>query len=634
VTAELARAGGVVGAAGLAAVLVAPRRDGRLAGLAALAVGSALLAIHLAPSGHTKLLAAAAVAGVIAVVVGAFLFHRWPWLLPLAALACVPARVPVSVGATDSNLLIPLYGVVAAAAIVFAYELIRGERGTRELGPLSWPLALFVGWSGLTLAWTNDLHEGSIELLFFYLPFGLLAVLLARLAWTRRLFEALVAELAAMALAFSAIGVWQWATRDVFWNPKIIVGNAYAPFYRVNSVFWDPSIYGRFLVVAILTLLVLALLGASKRVVTGSALAIAGIWVGLVFSFSQSSFFALLTGTALVAFFVWRWRAAALLAAGIVAVMIVALVLPGARHRSLNAASGGRFKLVTNGLAIAAHHPVQGVGIGGFKRAYANRTHLKGKEPKAAASHNTPVTVLAETGAPGLLLAAWLFATALAVALPRAGRGFTGRAPLVCGVALFAIAVHSLFYNAFFEDPMVWAMLALIPLTSALPRRREETPKPAPLGRQVEAEREEHDRVDEGQQDGAGQRDVEFAPEHDQTGGRADEEPHAAPLVGHGVHALGVEGHQEEHEGEGDRVGDRRADHPVARDELEVEGDRDEGRDAGYDPVELSTPRTTDPDHDDVEGAPGDRLEAEQADDARARVELAPGGQQPDEPRR
>ena len=31
----------------------------------------------------------------------------------------------------------------------------------------------------------------------------------------------------------------------------------------------------------------------------------------------------------------------------------------------------------------------------------------------------------------------------------------------IVGVALVAIAVHSLFYNAFFEDPMVWGLLGL-----------------------------------------------------------------------------------------------------------------------------------------------------------------------------
>ena len=59
---------------------------------------------------------------------------------------------------------------------------------------------------------------------------------------------------------------------------------------------------------------------------------------------------------------------------------------------------------MSKGVRLAAHHPVLGVGVGGFRRAYADLTHLKGKEPKAAASHTTPVTVAAETGVPGFLL--------------------------------------------------------------------------------------------------------------------------------------------------------------------------------------------------------------------------------------
>ena len=134
-----------------------------------------------------------------------------------------------------------------------------GDNRARELGPAAWPLAAFVAWSGLSILWTQDLRQGSIDLLFFYLPFGLLAIVLARLAWSRLIAIGLLVELTAMALVFSAIGIYQYETRDVFWNPKLLVSNAFAPFYRVNSVFWDPSIYGRFLVVAILALLVAAL---------------------------------------------------------------------------------------------------------------------------------------------------------------------------------------------------------------------------------------------------------------------------------------------------------------------------------------------------------------------------------------
>ena len=481
----IAHAGGPVAAVGLALLILAPRRDLRLGGLVAWVLGCAGLAAYLAPAGHTKIYAAAVVVGAIGAVAIAALFRRWPWLIAVSALACAPARIPVHVGSTDSNLLVPLYAVIAGAATLLGWELIRGDARSRELGPLAWPLALLIGWSGLSLLWTKDLHEGALALLFFWLPFGLLAVSLARLAWNRRWLSVIYIELVGMAIVFALIGMYQYATRDVFWNPKVIVGNAYAPFYRVNSVFYDPSVYGRFLVVAMLAALVLALYDRDRRVAYGSGAAIVLIWPGLLFSFSQSSFAALMVGTAVVAGFRWRWRAAVALGVAAALIAAVALGTPHIRHSllresgsGLNKASSGRAKLVTQGIRIAEHHPILGVGIGGFKRAYADRVHLKGKEPKKAASHNTAVTVAAETGIPGLILLGWLIFQALFVTLRRAGSAFKGRACLAIAAAVAAIGVHSLFYNALFEDPMFWGLLALTGLCARLPLRR--LPEPAP----------------------------------------------------------------------------------------------------------------------------------------------------------
>jgi putative inorganic carbon (HCO3(-)) transporter len=470
VTSELARIGGPVGCLGLAVLFVAPTRPARLAGLTAWAAGALALVAFLAPHGHRAVLAAAGVVGLVLAAAGAATLRRWPWALALAVLACAPARIPVTVGGTKANLLVPLYGVVAAAALALGWELSRGDRRYRELGPFAWPLAAFVAWSGLTLAWTGDLREGSIELLFFYLPFGLLAVGLARLPWRGRWLVALYVQLVAMALAFAAIGVYQWATRDVFWNPKVIVGNAYAPFYRVNSIFWDPSIYGRFLVLAILASLVLVLFGRG-RVALYPAAAIAAIWLGLLFSFSQSSFAALIAGVVAAAAVAWRWRAVAALVLVGAVMLTVGVSAPQVRHSllgssgvGLNSASSGRLKLVSNGAKIALHHPHDGVGIGGFKRAYAKRLHLRGKEPKSAASHDTPITVAAETGLPGLALLAWLLLAYLRN-VPRGIPGtFRDRAILIAALLLGAIAVHSLFYDAFFEDPLAWGLIALLVL--------------------------------------------------------------------------------------------------------------------------------------------------------------------------
>ena len=63
--------------------------------------------------------------------------------------------------------------------------------------------------------------------------------------------------------------------------------------------------------------------------------------------------------------------------------------------------TSGRSNLASKGARLAVHHPLIGVGVGGFRRAYADLTHLRGKEPKAAASHTTPITVAAENGSRG-----------------------------------------------------------------------------------------------------------------------------------------------------------------------------------------------------------------------------------------
>ena len=81
------------------------------------------------------------------------------------------------------------------------------------------------------------------------------------------------------------------------------------------------------------------------------------------------------------------------------------------------------------------------------------------------------MTVAAETGLPGLLLLGWLGVAALGAALLGAHRSDAGRAALAVGLTLGAIAVHSLFYNALFEDPMTWALLGLVALTVARRRR-------------------------------------------------------------------------------------------------------------------------------------------------------------------
>ncbi len=470
----LAQCAGALAALGLAVLIVAPRRDLRVAGLAVWAIGWIALALYLAPSGHHRLFAAAAVVGLVLAVGGTWIVLRIPWLLALATLACVPARFPVHVGSTQANLLLPLYGVVVVAALVLAWQLYGDDVRSRELGPLSWPLALLVAWTGVSMLWTKDVRQGAIELFFFVLPFGLLAVVLARLPWSRVWVITLYVQLAVMGLVFASIGIVQYEERQIFWNPKVKVDNAYAPsgwFYRVNSVFYDPSIYGRFLVVAILAGLAVVLRrrGRDPLWAIAATLVLGITWVGLLPSFSQSSYVALMVGVAVAAIVMWRWRSLVLLGAAAAVLLLVVAASPQLRHRiqgktssSLSHITSGRSTLARNGIKLAVHNPVFGVGVGGFKRAYADETGLKGREPKAAASHTTPITVAAETGLPGLALLLFLVWVALRTGFGRIGPAFEGTARLAFGLALTAILVHCLFYNALLEDPTFWGLLALV----------------------------------------------------------------------------------------------------------------------------------------------------------------------------
>jgi hypothetical protein len=463
----LAHLGGPVACLGLALLLVAKTQRERIAGLGFAAFGACVLGAAVAPHRPVELLGGVFAALAVGLAL-ALAFRRVPWLLPVLALACVPARIGVHVGHASTKLLLPLYVVILGGTILLAWDLVAGDSRVRELRAAAWPLAAYLAWTGLSISWSRDVSEGAVELLAFYVPFTLLALVIARLPWSELGLRALYIEITVMAVVFAGIGFYQYDTRNIFENPKLGVSNAYAPFFRVNSVFWDPSVYGRFLVVAMAPSVMLVVFGRSRRWSLIAIAALVATWLGLLISFSQSSFAALLVVVVGAAFVAWRWRALIAVALAFAVLAGIAVAQPQIRHslehhttHGLNDASSGRASLVANGIRIAKAHPVRGVGVGGFKRAYADRVHLKGKDPKKAASHDTPVTVAAETGLPGLALFAWLLVAVFRQAFRRAGR-----VGLIAGLGIAAIFGHSLFYNAFFEDPMTWGLFGLVALAS------------------------------------------------------------------------------------------------------------------------------------------------------------------------
>jgi O-antigen ligase len=133
----------------------------------------------------------------------------------------------------------------------------------------------------------------------------------------------------------------------------------------------------------------------------------------------------------------------------------------------LNKLSSGRGSLIYNGLRIAKRNPVNGVGLGGFSVTYQKLTHRKIKQ---SASHNTPVTVVAEGGVIGLALFLWLVIAFGLGAFRRIDRTLAGELGLATGLILVAIFVHANSYADFFEDPTTWLVFGLIGLSAT--RRR------------------------------------------------------------------------------------------------------------------------------------------------------------------
>ena len=463
---EVAQAAALAGALGAVLVLLPRGRALPLAGFALLGLASFALAWTLVGSDDLRLLVGEPAglgllaAGVAGIALGAVLLGRYPAATPVALLAAAPFRVPVTLGSEEAFLLVPVYLVLASAVLALAYRMLRGARPAPPPLFIGLPLAALVALTALSFLWTWDERAGGIALAFFFFPFtaGLAVVARAPLApWLAR---ALLVVLVGLGAVFAGIGIWQAHTRTLFFARDVAVANAYTSFFRVTSLFKDPSLYGRYLVVPIACLLVAILLRRARTAEWAAASAtVAFLFWGLFYSYSQSSFVALFAVTFALALVGAGRRLRALLLAG----ALVASLAAGAyaataiEGRSAREVTSGRSRLVEVTLEAFRARPLAGVGVGGQPRASAQESGRG--SPSRNASHTTPLTMLAELGALGFGVYVWTLAAAgwaLRLATRRARTLGMGLAAV-----LFTLFVHSLLYAGFFEDPLTWGVLGL-----------------------------------------------------------------------------------------------------------------------------------------------------------------------------
>lgn len=148
----------------------------------------------------------------------------------------------------------------------------------------------------------------------------------------------------------------------------------------------------------------------------------------------------------------------------------VARTLEAARGDSaaIDFALAGRLPIWRTAWAMAADHPVNGVGVRGFRYAYPK--YAAPGDPwlqpdsgtGALHAHQLVLELLAETGVIGLL--AWIAAAIRLVRLHRRARGDARALAWAPGVALvamtFPVNTHFAFYSAFW-GLVLWWLLAL-----------------------------------------------------------------------------------------------------------------------------------------------------------------------------
>jgi putative inorganic carbon (HCO3(-)) transporter len=435
---------------------------------------------------HAAELGAAAVAGGIGVIILALLMLRHTTLLGLLAVLALPFRVPVPLGSETASLLLPLYGVIAAGVLAEAIRRLRpgaddDARISEETEPDRWLRRLEIAFAvvlvlyGLQSLYSTDVDQALKNMCLFYVPFALLFRLLLDVPWTITLLRRCFALVTALALLFAVVGFYEYATgRLLLANAKVQETNDLKAYFRVNSLFFDPNIYGRFLALTMILLAATLLWAKRRQTVVLVAGALAVLWAGLVLSLSQSSFAALLAGLAILAALRWKaWPVIAVAAVATAAAVAFVLVSPGSldiktgSEKGLDKATSGRAGLIRGAVEMARDRPLWGFGAGSFAERYRAREHIRSSSV-AAISHTIPLTVSAEQGLIGLVAYLALLATMLGLLferirerIRRAPPGIAETTPPAVAAAFCALVLHTLVYAAFLEDPLTWVLLAL-----------------------------------------------------------------------------------------------------------------------------------------------------------------------------
>jgi O-antigen ligase len=418
----------------------------------------------------------ALVAGAVGLAVlaaAAYGIRRRPWVVAPLAVLTLPFRIPISSGGNTNSLLVPLYFVIAASALAWLVPVL-WQAHLRPGKPQAEPkrhillfeklLAAFIVLYAVQALYSpaSGSPAGFVTALqnevFFYIPFAVLLARLRDIEWSHELMVRCVLITVGLAIAFSLIGFLEEATQTLYFRSNLVQSNQLHEYFTINSVFYDPDIFGRYLALVMLLAATVLLYDKRTRVQLGAIVTLAILWACLVFTLSRSSLVALALGLVILAALRWRVRPAVY--AVVLGVAVVAAAVLVATHPSKfgfnNVNTSGRASLISGGIKIFEKKPLYGFGSGSFPTEYTFYDRKAARIVKD--SHNIPITIGVEQGVIGLVLYVALVLSAL-LTLFRSARGDPYRVAIA--VAFIALLLHTMLYADFLEDPMTWTLLAV-----------------------------------------------------------------------------------------------------------------------------------------------------------------------------
>ncbi len=238
---------------------------------------------------------------------------------------------------------------------------------------LAWLLAVSLVVYAIQASYSSDFQQALQNVVFFYVPFAVLYSLLREIRWTPGMLRAALTVAVGLGIVFSLVGFVEYATKTILLNPKLITTNNLHAYFTVNSLFYDPNIFGRYLSLVMILLVAGLLYNRQGRALWMTLGALVVMWACLLLTLSRTSLAALLLGLAVLA--ALRWKPSRALVAAVAVIIVGAAAVAASPHtfgleQGFNGVSGGRGGLVSGGVSLFGDRPGWGYGSGSFVTEY------------------------------------------------------------------------------------------------------------------------------------------------------------------------------------------------------------------------------------------------------------------------